>query len=87
VNWEDRAKLLGDHFGFPDCCIVEFSSGDTRCPPLVRQFHGTGYVPCKLCNLLSKEELLKNIESKRKHPLPFPEDDFDIAFKVLNLED
>lgn len=41
-----------------------------------RQLHGTGYIPCKECDELTKEELLSNIKKNRQCKLPFPRGDF-----------
>jgi len=72
----DAWLLSGVYYGYPLCCIDEFTEYAEGKKDLSRRgkrkFNGTGYVPCEECNKLSKETLLKQIESRRLHWEPFP---------------
>ncbi len=67
----------GLYYGYPPCCIsefiqfvVSFTCGfpDKRGK---RKLHGSGYVPCIICNDKSTEELLAYIETNRQCEKPF----------------
>lgn len=69
-NWNDRARRLGVYLGFPKCCIDEFleECGNKG----KRKLDGTGYVPCRICNEKSEQELIEAISIKRVCKDPFP---------------
>ena len=67
--WENT----GVHFGFPECCIKSFLDQDYVFENV--KFLGTGYRPCNDCNTKPYEELVNYINTNRKHPTPFPNDD------------
>ena len=72
----NRFSVIGKYYGFPQCCINEFSSGKSMGKD--RVFKGTGFIPCEICNAsLEKDYILKKIAQNRIHPLPFPEDNMD----------
>lgn len=61
--------FMGKYFGFPDCCIKNFCSGNNKESSL---FDGTGYVPCSCCNqkIINPQvvqEFTDNINAKRFH--------------------
>lgn len=71
----------GQLFGYPECCIANFLERmeiffkNPKDPSIrvSRKLHGTGYVPCPLCNATkSKEELIETINKNRKHTKLFP---------------
>lgn len=42
------------------------------------KFRGAGYIPCRSCNKLSEEQIIKRINYRRKASVPFPEEiDFE----------
>lgn len=66
---------MGEYFGYPKCCIAEFiefvlSRGTIKREK--RKLNGSGYVPCAKCNKLTKQQLIRNIQTNRKHNEPFP---------------
>ena len=75
----------GIYYGYPTCCIEEFAiyrlqiSGsiaglEIRTQP--RLCDGSGFVPCKICNLKrTRRELEEDIEKFRTCPVPFPNHD------------
>jgi len=71
-EWLDKMQSRGEFFGFPQCCIDDFLSRE-RAPNESRKFCGTGYIPCPKCNELSEEEIVTNINKRRKCKEPFPE--------------
>ena len=81
ADWE----VFGRYFGYPECCIKAFLIGSHRGGPK-RKLHGTGYIPCTECNEKLECELLNSIKTNRKHYLPFPEVDNEIADFDLNLK-
>ena len=67
LKWE----YLGSYFGYPTCCTDSFKTlAHVGGSP--RKLWGTGYVPCLICNELTEDQLIGNINSKRKARLPFP---------------
>jgi hypothetical protein len=66
-------KKMGKMFGYPECCIAEFCI--VEIPRPIRQFNGTGYLPCAECNKKTEQELLDVIAKNRKFPKPFPLDE------------
>lgn len=61
--------FMGKYFGFPDCCIKNFCSGNNKESSL---FDGTGYVPCSCCNKTITcpkvvQEFTDRINEKRYH--------------------
>jgi hypothetical protein len=73
--WEYNGKL----FGYPECCIAEFSknpiANDRPHIDVVHKsiFAGTGYIPCTKCIGKNHRQLLVEIDNNR-HPdlMPFP---------------
>lgn len=70
-DFEDNSwwVFMGKYFGFPECCIKSFCSGNNKESSL---FDGTGYVPCRCCNqkIVSPQvmqEFTNDINSKRYH--------------------
>lgn len=63
--------FMGNTLGYPSCCINDFI--ERKGPAPTRKLCGTGYVPCKDCDLnYSEDELIANINLKRaKHLPPF----------------
>lgn len=66
--------ILGKKFGYPNCCIAEFSTyvltGTVRTRS-ERKLRGTGYIPCLECNnKYSNEELVDNINKSRDQTIP-----------------
>ena len=70
-------QYQGEYYGYPPCCIAEFikyvilTMAGAAVKRDIRQFNGTGYVPCMKCNQKSKKELLAYIETHRKCHKPF----------------
>lgn len=43
------------------------------------KFNGSGFIPCKSCNKLPEEQIIKRSNYRRKASVPFPQDiDFNI---------
>lgn len=69
---------MGIYYGYPMCCIGAFidrmmdfkDNGYSKTAP--RKFHGTGYIPCAVCNNKSEDELLATIARNRRCRKPFP---------------
>jgi len=75
-----RKYILGRHFGYPECCIEEFGSVKNT----GRKLNGTGFVPCVACDeKKTSEELINEINERRKHALPFPHSNFKICLAEL----
>lgn len=62
----------GKHFGFPECCIEAFSTGEYHED---NPYNGTGYRPCKKCSEVPMWKVVRYINDNRKHPDPFPNSD------------
>jgi hypothetical protein len=63
-------RNLGDYLGYPRCCVEAFIS---EAPPRRdSHFKGTGFVPCRRCELKLPEVLIDEIKKNRKHPEEFP---------------
>ena len=43
------------------------------------KFEGSGFIPCKSCNKLPEEQIIKRINYRRKASVPFPQ---EIDFKT-----
>jgi len=67
----DLGYVFGRYYGFPECCIREFSKGESHYK--TRQFCGTGFVPCAACNEKPAWKILKDIRARRIAPTPFPD--------------
>lgn len=68
-------KAMGEHFGFPPCCVEDFVTRNGPAPR--RLFHGTGYVPCPTCNAKAEQIgthafVEQFINPRRKADAPFP---------------
>lgn len=74
---EESWTIRGRYYGFPECCIESFLTLSHVSGP-DRKLDGTGYVPCLKCNEKSEEELIQIINSNRRSPRPFPEDNWDL---------
>lgn len=65
---------LGKHFGYPECCIIEFNlhvDNRTFMTRPLRKLSGTGYIPCENCNTkYTTKELIENINKERNDKLP-----------------
>lgn len=76
--WFGGWEIMGFYYGFPSCCIHEFTSRglheileDMR-SGAVRKLNGTGYRPCVQCNATyTEEELVARINAKRQTKRPF----------------
>ena len=51
------------------------------------KFRGSGFIPCKSCNKLPEEQIIKRINYRRKASVPFPQEiDFEIEeSKMLDM--
>ena len=74
----------GKYLGYPQCCIdffVQNAGKDwwmNKIYPKGFKFKGSGYIPCKSCNKLPEEQIIKRINYRRKASVPFPQDiDFE----------
>ena len=63
-------RKSGEHFGYPECCIKAFLTGDYS---EYNPYNGTGYRPCESCEELSMKEVIIGINKNRAHPYPFPD--------------
>ena len=63
---------MGKTLGYPSCCVNEFiERHNQKINALHRKLYGTGYVPCKSCDLnYSEDELIANINKSRSKDLP-----------------
>lgn len=83
TNWD----IYGMYFGYSRCCIKAFSKGNhIGMPP--RKLHGSGYIPCDVCNEKSEETLISEIRKRRRHHQSFPRcnespDNIKEVFKIL----
>lgn len=75
----------GKYLGYPNCCIdffVQNAGKDwwmNKIYPKGFKFKGSGYIPCKSCNKLPEEQIIKRINYRRKASVPFPQEiDFEI---------
>ena len=67
-----RLEFLGRCFGYPECCIDFFITN--KKPSWLkdlpwyekRTLKLNGYVPCEKCSKLSRQELVDDIDSRRK---------------------
>lgn len=73
-------KRWGQYYGFPECCIEFFLKNAHKdywmykMYPKGSKFQGTGYIPCKQCNKLTEQEIMKRINYRRKALTKFPEE-------------
>lgn len=85
----NKLKILGKHFGYPECCIESFerTMGAVGNPKGAEAGNGTGFIPCPSCaDKVNKGEIkLEELIHNRKHSLPFPNNSFRIVSKELNL--
>jgi len=71
-----QLKLLGEHLGYPKCCIDSFwqTMGAVNNPKGAQAGNHTGFIPCPICadkvlnNTVKLEELITN----RIHEIAFP---------------
>jgi len=63
-------RNTGNHFGYPSCCIEAFLEGNL---PDETPYDGTGFRCCSSCLGKPYEEMVEDINSRRLHPLPFPD--------------
>jgi len=69
---------LGQYFGYPNCCIIDFCErGYTMTEEQEAVHSGTGFVPCPNCagKILRGEATLEGLLLDRQCPMPFPNDD------------
>ena len=58
-------EILGEHFGYPDCCITDFVTRrkeDKPIPEIILnnlRFAGSGFIPCLVCY-----EKMKNLNKR-----------------------
>lgn len=73
---------LGNHFGFPECCVKEFAAN--YCQPTKELYPegpwlGTGFVPCPCCAPAAAADfehfVANRITPNRSCSTPFPDDD------------
>ena len=64
--------FMGKTLGYPSCCVNEFiERHNQKINAPHRKLYGTGYVPCKSCDLnYSEDELIANINKSRSKDLP-----------------
>lgn len=56
---------MGMQFGYPPCCIMAFVQLEHIGEP-ERKLHGTGFIPCKLCNEeFTEQQLVDQINKHR----------------------
>lgn len=67
--------VVGEHFGFPKCCIDAFCDGRFvfQRPTVVQNNCLNGFVPCESCatKIENKETTHKDLISNRKSKIPF----------------
>ena len=69
----DTFHRHGRYFGYPDCCIDAFTRFEHLGQPK-RKLHGTGFVPCLVCEESKTiDQLKEEIERNRLCPIPFPD--------------
>ena len=68
----DYYLFMGKTLGYPSCCVNEFiERHNQKINAPYRKLYGTGYVPCKSCDLnYSEDELIANINKSRSKDLP-----------------
>ena len=75
-------KVLGTILGYPKCCIKSFSTENYRTRG-TRKLSGTGYVPCRMCNLKDESDLVDTINKNRYIDTKFPDDsELEIMFEA-----
>lgn len=82
---EDLEKK-GEYYGYPKCCIDNFCTNFMDFEQVDNDIHkGTGFIPCPTCieKIKNGSATLSSLIKNRKHPLPFPRDDFydDLNYK------
>jgi hypothetical protein len=76
-----RFSTLGSYFGFPECCVKEFTANyceTTRRLYPEGPWMGTGFIPCPCCApaALEFDQFVANhITPNRRCSTPFPNDD------------
>jgi len=84
INHEHPWQKYGELYGYPQCCIDAFISGESQLYKSDKHFKGCGYLPCSKCDQKTSEELLEVIKANRKFPRPFPEDDISYYVRYKN---
>lgn len=72
--------MLGEYFGYPECCIKSFYDTPFEEYELRTQCsEGTGFIPCAACarKIAEGEIELADLIQNRICPTPFPENDVD----------
>jgi hypothetical protein len=90
----ERYKLLGQHYGYPECCINWFEDRAYRKVSFQLTAYqeacdmGHGFIPCPDCaeTLHDEDKSLNSLIKDRKHPYPFPHSDYQIASEILKLK-
>lgn len=88
---------LGEYYGYPSCCIEAFSPNgevilwmerDRVVIDATETFPGCGFLPCNACakRVVKGELTLDQLIVNRKHPLPFPNFDWEITNKDLGID-
>lgn len=75
MNWEAFVNL-GLHYGYPQCCIIEFGANLGTVDNSHKKLWGTGYVPCDKCNTKTEQQLIEEINLNRECPYEFGYDVF-----------
>lgn len=88
---ELRFKIIGEHLGYPACCIQWFEDrikgfvNFSLTPDQEAVHQCNGFIPCPSCATklnntdLNITDLIKN----RRHPFPYPESDSEILSELI----
>lgn len=84
---KSRLQILGEYFGYPQCCIDNCIS---RTPDnnyymddnQIKVDNGKGFIPCPKCakRIVDGEIKIDDLIQNRIHPEPYPKD----SIKIMN---
>lgn len=86
---KSRWQILGEHYGYPKCCIASFEQtmGAIGNPLGAEAGEETGFIPCPSCAklIINQEIKLGDLIINRKHSLPFPNSSTRVVSRELNI--
>lgn len=85
---EDFSDIVGRYYGYDECCLAAVKSDDFKIHKAFTAIGKSGFFPCKACAEKDRDQLIKEIQSRRLCSSAFPEsrymiDCVDMLHKIL----
>lgn len=86
LDFDNQWEALGRMYGYPECCIHDFIKLGHEELGYYRNFTGTGYVPCQVCDDKPMNEVVKVICENRFVDHPFMLEVRDLDEQIAKLQ-